>query len=101
MFSFCFQVGHCDWKTCLQTILSQEVALEPETHGAYLVRTDDQWMISFFFAIQRFIWTSEFSGLYSVNLTDASESLLVEINQTGSKVRSKFKQTKKYFEQTL
>ena len=35
--------------------------------------------------------TSEFSGLYSVNLTDASECLLVEINETGSKVRSHFK----------
>ena len=30
--------------------------------------------------------TSEFSGLYSVNLTDASGCLLVEINETGSKV---------------
>jgi len=51
------EVGHCDWKTCLQTILSQEATLEPETHG-----------------------------LYSVNLTDASESLFVQIDGTGSKV---------------
>ena len=85
-----FKVGQSDWKTCLQTILSQEAAFEPETHGADLVATDDQWINSFL-AIQRFIRTSKFSGLYSVNLTDASESLLVEINETGSKVRSKFK----------
>jgi putative sterol carrier protein len=51
------EAGQCDWKTCLQTILSQEAALEPETHG-----------------------------LYSVNLKDTKESLLVEINETGSKV---------------
>ena len=68
-------MGHCDWKTCLQTILSQEATLEPETHGrdgtTLLLRTETD-VISL--------------GLYSVNLTDASESLFVQIDGTGSKV---------------
>ena len=41
---FCSKVGQCDWKTCLQTILSQEAALEPETHG----KNSDEWIKSFF-----------------------------------------------------
>ena len=68
-------MGHCDWKTCLQTILSQEATLEPETHGR-----DGTTLL------QRTETDVTCSGLYSVNLTDASESLFVQIDGTGSKV---------------
>lgn len=49
--------GLSDWKTCLQTVLTQEAQLEPETYG-----------------------------LYSVNLTDTKEKLFVEISESGPKV---------------
>jgi len=50
--------GAIDWKTCLQTVLTQAPGdLEPDTYG-----------------------------IYSVNLTDAKENLLVQINENGPKV---------------